>query len=172
MFHTPDTETLRLCGVLASTAFALVIASTGPPARCLVRSGQGFVDDAQRSLGALSNEWGGKVFWALAIDICSTRRQSVPKSVAFAAPATSRSLDAQTVSMSNGNATRRLSWTRLGIIIAMQLAFGYRRKETISIRSWINDLRPPGKNAFKMYERNGMKGGTQWLIEIGFPFQA
>jgi site-specific recombinase XerD len=48
---------------------------------------------------------------------------------------------------------------RFGIILAMQFAFGYRRKETISIRPWINDLRPLGQNAFMMYERDGTKGG-------------
>ncbi|BCG05176.1 hypothetical protein PPGU19_097440 (plasmid) [Paraburkholderia sp. PGU19] len=60
---------------------------------------------------------------------------------------------------------------RFGIILAMQFAFGYRRKETISIRPWINDLRPLGQNAFMMYERDGTKGGRQRLIRLEFPFQ-
>lgn len=60
---------------------------------------------------------------------------------------------------------------RFGIILAMQFAFGYRRKETISIRPWINDLRAVGQNAFMMYERDGTKGGRQRLIRLEFPFQ-
>jgi site-specific recombinase XerD len=60
---------------------------------------------------------------------------------------------------------------RFGIILAMQLAFGYRRKETICIRPWLNDLRPHS-NAFMMYERDGTKGGRRRLIPIEFPFQA
>ncbi|WP_429364555.1 phage integrase N-terminal domain-containing protein [Paraburkholderia sp. GAS32] len=60
---------------------------------------------------------------------------------------------------------------RFGIIVAMQLAFGYRRKETIRIRPWLNDLRPLGQYAFMMYERDGTKGGRQRLIRIEFPFQ-
>jgi site-specific recombinase XerD len=60
---------------------------------------------------------------------------------------------------------------RFGMIVAMQLAFGYRRKETICIRPWVNDLRPR-QNAFMMYERDGTKGGRMRLIPIEFPFQA
>lgn len=50
-------------------------------------------------------------------------------------------------------------------------AFGYRRKETICIRPWVNDLREIGENSFFMHERDGTKGGKKRHIKIQFAFQ-
>ncbi|MEM5383526.1 phage integrase N-terminal domain-containing protein [Paraburkholderia phymatum] len=60
---------------------------------------------------------------------------------------------------------------RFGIIVAMQLAFGFRRKETICIRPWVNDLREIGENSFFMHERDGTKGGRKRHIKLQFAFQ-
>ncbi|OUL89772.1 hypothetical protein [Paraburkholderia hospita] len=59
-----------------------------------------------------------------------------------------------------------------GSVISLRCnSSGYRRKETSSIRPWLNDLRSPANNAFMMDERSDMKRGTWWLIETGFPFR-
>jgi Integrase/Phage integrase, N-terminal len=60
---------------------------------------------------------------------------------------------------------------RFGMIIALQLAFGLRRKEAICVRPWVSDQRDLGKDTFILYTRDGTKGGRQRLFAIEFPFQ-
>jgi integrase len=60
---------------------------------------------------------------------------------------------------------------RFGLIIALQLAFGLRRKEAICVRPWVSDQRDLGKDTFILYTRDGTKGGRQRLFAIEFPFQ-
>jgi integrase len=58
---------------------------------------------------------------------------------------------------------------RFGLVIAMQLAFGLRRREAVRMRPWVSDQRDLGKAALIVYE--GAKGGRQRMITIEFEFQ-
>ncbi|CAN7804296.1 integrase domain-containing protein [Paraburkholderia hospita] len=58
---------------------------------------------------------------------------------------------------------------RFGMMLAMQLAFGLRRKETILIQPWVSDQRDLGKDLLIVYR--GAKGGKQRSITIEFEFQ-
>ncbi|MEX3936094.1 integrase domain-containing protein [Paraburkholderia phymatum] len=58
---------------------------------------------------------------------------------------------------------------RFGMVIAMQLAFGLRKKEAVSFQPWVSDQRDLGHNAIIVY--GGAKGGKQRTIHIEFQFQ-
>ncbi|MFM0632172.1 integrase domain-containing protein [Paraburkholderia xenovorans] len=58
---------------------------------------------------------------------------------------------------------------RFGMIIAMQLAFGLRKKEACSFQPWVSDQRDLGRAAIIVCD--GSKGGRQRIIPIEFPFQ-
>ncbi|WP_166618377.1 integrase domain-containing protein [Paraburkholderia madseniana] len=58
---------------------------------------------------------------------------------------------------------------RFGMMIAMQLAFGLRRREAIRLRPWVSDQRDLGKSVFIVYD--GAKGGKQRILPIEFEFQ-
>lgn len=58
---------------------------------------------------------------------------------------------------------------RFGLMIAMQLAFGLRKKEAVCFQPWVSDHRDLGLNAIIVYD--GSKGGKQRQINIEFQFQ-
>ncbi|MGY6126712.1 integrase domain-containing protein (plasmid) [Paraburkholderia strydomiana] len=58
---------------------------------------------------------------------------------------------------------------RFGMMIAMQLAFGLRKKEVCSFQPWVSDQRDLGRDAINVYD--GSKGGRQRTIPIEFHFQ-
>jgi integrase len=58
---------------------------------------------------------------------------------------------------------------RFGMMIAMQLAFGLRKKEAVCFQPWVSDQRDLGHNAIIVYD--GSKGGRQRTIHIEFQFQ-
>ncbi|BCG05244.1 hypothetical protein PPGU19_098120 (plasmid) [Paraburkholderia sp. PGU19] len=58
---------------------------------------------------------------------------------------------------------------RFGMMLAMQLAFGLRRKEAVLIQPWVSDQRDLGKDLLIVYR--GAKGGKQQSITIEFEFQ-
>lgn len=58
---------------------------------------------------------------------------------------------------------------RFGMMIAMQLAFGLRKKEACSFQPWVSDQRDLGHNAIIVYD--GSKGGKQRTIPIELQFQ-
>lgn len=60
---------------------------------------------------------------------------------------------------------------RFGMMIALQLAFGLRRREAVRVRPWVSDQRDVGKEVFILYTNDGTKGGRQRVIPIEFPFQ-
>jgi hypothetical protein len=60
---------------------------------------------------------------------------------------------------------------RFGMMVAIQLAFGLRRKEAICVRPWVSDQRDLGKDFFIVYSSDGSKGGRQRVFPIEFKFQ-